>query len=101
MLAISGERSTGEDVRVQNVTAVAAVANIVKVRKCTYKKVCKRPTRIIIKNVCVYIYTRDSASVYGCGSGYVCICICGMCADRGRYASMLLLFMIGRMNEMK
>ena len=76
MLAISGERSTGEDVRVQNVTAVAAVANIVKVRKCTYKKVCKRRTRII-KNACIYI--RDSASVYGCGSGYVCICICGMC----------------------
>ena len=30
LLAINGERSSGEDVRVQNVTAVSAIANIVK-----------------------------------------------------------------------
>ena len=100
MLAISGERSTGEDVRVQNVTAVAAVANIVKVRKCTYKKVCKRPTRII-KNVCVYIYIQETVRV--CMDVEVGMYVFAFvaCADRGRYASMLLLFMIGRMNEMK
>ena len=99
MLAISGERSTGEDVRVQNVTAVAAVANIVKVRKCTYNTSMQKTNTNNKK--CVYIYIQETVRV--CMDVEVGMYVFAFvaCADRGRYASMLLLFMIGRMNEMK
>ena len=64
MLAISGERSTGEDVRVQNVTAVAAVANIVKVRKCTYNTSMQKTNTNNKKCVCIYIYKRQCECVW-------------------------------------
>ena len=78
MLAISGERSTGEDVRVQNVTAVAAVANIVKVRKYDTKEKTTKTRKNICMYVSMYVCETWRMYIYICGNGHVCTHVCGV-----------------------